>query len=189
MISFILPTTGRASLQRTLDSIDGRPGDEILVVGDPRRITITRYACRVQLLPCPLGHDWGNTERNYAMAVASNPYLAFIDDDDWYAPGARALMADAIARSPGRLVIFSMEYPNGTILWQEPVLRCANVGTPMLLVPNDPTRLGRWPQGVYEGDWGFLSQCRFPPDQIVWRQEVIAQIGRNAGQVLSAPDP
>jgi hypothetical protein len=180
MISFIVPTTGRATLQRTLDSIECWPGDEVLIVGQPRDVDVRGKAA--QLVPMPPGGDWGNAERNVAMALAQTPYLAFIDDDDWYAPGARAAMADAIRTTPGRLVIFSMQFPDGLILWAEPALRCGNVGTPMLLVPNDPARLGRWPTGRYEGDWGFLDSCRYPREDIVWREEIVAQVGRNIGQ-------
>lgn len=181
MISFIVPTVGRASLQRTVDSIDCWPGDEILICGLPRHIDI--HGKSVQILCCPPGGDWGNAERNVGLSVARNPYLAFIDDDDWYAPGARQLQQTAIDQTPGRLVIFSMRYPNGTMLWEDPVLRSGNVGTPMFLMPNDPTRIGRWPLGRYEGDWGFLEQGRYRPDEIVWREEVIALIGRNAGRL------
>ena len=184
MISFIVPTIGRAHLQQTLDSITCWPGDEILIVGCPQNIEVREKP--VQILSCPLGGDWGNTERNYAMSVARGQYLAFMDDDDEYAPGARLLMEDAIRSTPGQLVIFRMRYPNGCILWDRPELKAGNVGTPMLLIPNEPTRLGRWPSGVYEGDWGFLQGCELAHEPIVWRHEVIALIGRNAGQATPA---
>lgn len=177
MISFILPTIGRPTLARTLNSIQCWPGDEVIIVGQPGRVDIEGK--HAQLLTCPPGGDWGNTERNVAMTVARNPYLAFIDDDDWYVPEARDLMEDAIERTPDQLVLFRMQFPSGLRLWGEPVLRSGNVGSPMILIPNDPARLGRWPLRVYEGDFGFLQQCRY---EISWRPEVIAFIGRDIGQ-------
>jgi hypothetical protein len=180
MISFIIPTVGRRTLQRTVDSIDARPGDEIIIVGQPRFLDVREKP--VQIISCAPGGDWGNTERNVGLTVATCPYLAFIDDDDWYAPDARALQQDAIDHTPGRLVIFRMQFPTGLVLWETPELRVSNVGTPMFLMPNDPTRLGRWPLGRYEGDWGFLQQCRYLQQDVVWRSEVIALIGRDIGQ-------
>src|SRR5258706_14778114 len=126
MISFIVPTLGRPSLLATLKSIETRPGDEIIVIGNVKEATNgqTRY------VPCLPKGDWGHGERNIATPLARCQYLAHIDDDDTYAPGTRDLMEDAMRREPGRPTIFRMRFPNGITLWQEPVIRCGNLGTP-----------------------------------------------------------
>jgi hypothetical protein len=95
-----------------------------------------------------------------------------------YAPGTRALMADAITKTPGRPVLFRMQFPNGITLWQEPELRCGNVGTPMILIPNMPTRLGMFRPFV-GGDCAYLEEMKWPREEIVWRPEVIALLGHN----------
>jgi hypothetical protein len=174
MISFIIPTVGRPSLLKTLASIECLPGDEILVVGDGIRVGDRR----VKNIQCPKGNDWGHTERNHATQFASCCYLAHIDDDDAYAPGTRALMADAITKTPGRPVLFRMQYPSGLTLWREPQVYCGNVGTPMILIPNMPTRLGQFRPFV-GGDCAYLEEMKWKPEEIVWRPEVIALLGHN----------
>lgn len=174
MISFIVASLGRPSLVDTLRFIETRPGDEILVVGsmgdavDPR----------VRLIPCSPGGDWGHTERNYATPMARGQYLAHIDDDDVYVPGVRALMEDAIRKTPALPVLFRMQYPCGLVLWHDPVLRCGNVGTPMMLIPNMPSRLGTWGSFV-GGDCHFLETMEWKPEEIVWRPEVVVSLGHN----------
>lgn len=182
MITFIVPTVCRQSLVKTLESIETWPGDEILVVSDVRlNLHAQSFIMNRPEIKCvhsDPGMDWGHTERNLAMPLATGRYLAHIDDDDVYAPGTRALMQDAIDNTPGRPVLFRMRFPNGLTLWHEPVLRCGNVGTPMILIPNEPARLGQFRPFV-GGDCAFLEEMRWERDEIVWRPEVIALLGHN----------
>lgn len=174
VISFLVPSIGRPSLAKTLASIETRPGDEILVVGSMGDVKDDR----VRFIPCAPGGDWGHKERNLAQELAVGRYVAHIDDDDCYAPGTRDLMEDAVRRNPNRPVLFRMRYPNGITLWQEPVVRCGNVGTPMMLIPNVPSRFGEWGSFV-GGDCHFLETMGWPQSEIVWRMEVIALLGHN----------
>lgn len=180
MISFIVPTVGRESLQRTLKSIELWPGDELIVIGNVSEMTNhdAFEDVTVRFIPCAPGGDWGHSERNIAMPLARGQYLAHIDDDDIYAPHTRELMADAIKKTPNRLVLFRMQYPNGITLWSEPVLRCGNVGTPMILQPNDPSKLAQFEPFV-GGDCAFLEKSKWNREDIVWRPEVIALLGHN----------
>ena len=86
----------------------------------------------------------------------------------------RALAA-AIADTPTRPSLFRMRYPDGRTLWADPVLRCGNVGTAMMLLPNDPTKLGRWTTR-YEGDFDFLASMTWAVADIAWRPIVIAEV-------------
>jgi glycosyltransferase involved in cell wall biosynthesis len=176
MISFIVPTIGRDSLKTTLQSIECYPGDEILVIGqaDPTIDDRPRY------VSCLNGGDYGGKERNVGIGFARQPYLAFIDDDDVYTPGTRQVMEDAITQTPGCPVLFRMRYPNGITLWQDKQIRCGNVSTQMILVPNDLTRLGSW--GLhYAGDFDFLSSLKWSSEEIVWRPEITVTLGFNPG--------
>lgn len=175
MISFIVPTIGRASLAKALASIETWPGDEIIVVGecehtDPRPIYVR----------CERGNDWGRKERQIGMSLAKGAYLAFMDDDDAYLPGARAAMQRAIDAAPYRPSLLQMVYPNGLVLWQSPTLACGNVSTQMILIPNDPDRLGEWSER-YEGDFDFLQSMKWHVESINWWPEIIARIGHADG--------
>lgn len=171
-VSYIIATIGRPSLADTLASIECWPGDEVIVIGN----VVSRTEGHIRYIACPPGHDWGSTERNIAMPLARGDYLAHIDDDDVYAPGARAAMEDAMTSAPGHLAIFRMRYANGFTLWHEPAIRYGNVGTPMIFMPNQPTKLGRWGEQMDGGDFHFLQTMEFRRDQIVWHPQVIALV-------------
>lgn len=174
MISYIVPSVGRPSLAKTLASIETWPGDEIIVVGSMGPVSDER----VRFISCNPGGDWGHAERNFVSPMARGRYLMHIDDDDQYLPGARAVVDDAIFCTPDKPVLFRMQYPNGITLWAEPVLRCGNVGTPMMLIPNAPERFGFWAPFV-GGDCHFLETMKWAEDEIVWRPEIIALLGHN----------
>lgn len=173
-ITYIVPTIGRATLIETLNSIECWPGDEILIVGNGYRVNDPR----ARFLDCPPGGDWGHSERNFAMPHVRTTYTAHIDDDDLYAPGTRALMADAIGKANNKPILFRMRFPNGITLWREPEIKCGNVGTPMMLMPNEPEKLGTW-EPFIGGDCAFLESSRWLPSEYVWRPEVIALLRHN----------
>lgn len=174
MITYIVPTVGRPSLFTTLNSIECWPGDEILIVGNGYRVNDPR----ARFIDCPPGGDWGHTERNFATPFAKGRYIAHIDDDDVYAPGTRALMEDAMRRTPNRPVIFRMRFPNGITLWDTPGVRCGNLGTPCFFLPNQPEKFGTW-KSFLGGDCAFLESSKWTEDEYVWRPEVIALLGHN----------
>lgn len=138
-ISVLIPTTGRKGLVRAIQS--AADADEVLV--DYNQDGDKGYAARTRM-----------------MARASGTHLAFLDDDDVYAPGAVGAMRDAACDYP---VIFRMRYHHGgSVLWGKPELGYGNVGSPMLLVPNVPEKLGRWRgwNGENEGgDATFIHEC------------------------------
>jgi hypothetical protein len=182
MISFIIATLGRLSLARTLASIEAWPGDEVILVGQVDRVvpppTFAQAGIAVRTVSCPPGGDWGSTERNLATPLAHGRYLAHIDDDDFYVPGHRALMAAAIATAPDAFTIFKMQYPSGGQVWQDEIIRWGNVGTPMMLIPNVPAKMGRWGERQDCGDLHFLQTMGWTPPELVWREDVIARIGQ-----------
>lgn len=174
MISFIIPTIGRDSLYAAVYSTCAAEGDEIIVVG----CADVPYDRRVNHISCVRGNDWGATERTLGIQTARGTHLAFMDDDDIYLPGARQAMAAAIWETPDKPVLFRIRYPNGRVLWADPALRCGNVSTQMMLIPNVPEMLGVWSKRR-EGDFDFLASMRF--GEIVFREEIIAAMGHNDG--------
>jgi hypothetical protein len=89
-------------------------------------------------------------------------------------------MADAISQTPNRPVIFRMQFPCGIVLWQDPNVRCGNLGTPCFLIPNVPEKLGTWMPYV-GGDCAFLETSGWQAEDYVWRPEIIALLGHNIG--------
>jgi hypothetical protein len=174
-ISFIVATSGRPTLEATLASMELLPGDELIVVGE----NIPRTTPRARYLDCPAGNDWGHTERNIAMRIARGSYIAHLDDDDTYAPGARLVMAGAMRNHPARPLIFRMQYSNGLQLWRSKVVEVGNVGTPMTLLPNDPAlrgEFGSWYGGDIHYVETFASKAGLSSEDFVWLEDVTVLI-------------
>lgn len=164
-ISFIIPSINRPTLKRTIDSIELHPGDEVLVEFD-----------------LPPTKMWGNPQRNKAMARAKGDYLAFIDDDDMYVAGHREIMERAMLENPGRPNLFRLKYPNNDIIWREKAVIPGNISTQMILVPNQPEMLYKWKDGRNMADFIFVDHWKWPKDQIIWREEIISQLGNPDGE-------
>lgn len=182
-LTVIVPTVGRASLARTLQSVASQAGenDEILVVAartaDRQKVlhAIPKSAATWRLLTCrePLSNH-GDIERNLAIPHANGTHLCFLDDDDIYLPGALAAMRDRATDVP---VIFRMSHWLIRPLWNEPTLRFGNVSTQMFLVPNTPGKLGRWaPHVNTEGtDFTFITETCELQGAPLWDKRLIAQ--------------
>lgn len=183
-VSFIIATIGRPSLVRTLQSIETKPGDEILVVADEALNLESLFLAKnqqIRFIHCPPGHDWGHAERTFAMPLAKGDFLSFMDDDDYYSPGHRDAMEQAMRDHPNAPTIFSMRlhHMGGLVLWQDKEIRCGQVGTPMYFLPNDQSKLGTWPPH-YGGDCTFMQSCKWEPETINWSKVVIAEVTGNS---------
>ncbi|MBT2421853.1 glycosyltransferase [Streptomyces sp. ISL-22] len=91
-VGIVIATRNRsASLARTLDRLLDLPErPEILVVDnastDDTRARLTRDFPEVRLLSLPSNR--GALARTHGVRVLRTPYVAFSDDDSWWAPGA-----------------------------------------------------------------------------------------------------
>lgn len=160
-ISFIIATIGRDSIKKTLSSIETWPGDEVLVI---------------QFEP-EFRKGWGGQERTVGIAKASDDYLAFIDDDDYYLSGHRQIMHQAILENKkNHPILFRMKYPLGRVIWDDPKLRCGNVGTPMIFIPNQKEMIPPWGDR-YHADFDFVNCFGWQARKIIWRPEIIVQLG------------
>jgi hypothetical protein len=184
-LSVIIPTCGRWSLERTLQSIQDQTlmdGDEILLVTDgaqPAAEEIFRGAgLPGRCLTTASSGDFGGSQRNRGMEAAAGDYLVFMDDDDVFAGGAFATIRGALQQAPDRPHLFRMRYAaNDRILWAHPAVSLGNVSTQMIVFPNRSELLGRW-DSRHGHDHRFIAEsvARWPAGALVWRQEVIAVV-------------
>jgi glycosyltransferase involved in cell wall biosynthesis len=159
-ISYVIPSINRESLHRTIKSIEMREGDEICLEFD-----------------LPRSFMWGNPQRNKAIERAKGDYLAFMDDDDYYAPGYRDVMEDAM--KTGLPTLFKVKYPNGNVLWDTPEVKPGNVTSTCIFIPNKKQMFSIWPGSRNMADFIFINSWRW--NKIVWREEIIAYAGRDDG--------
>lgn len=187
MISIIIPTSGRPTLRRTLLSIRPVSPVEVLVIGDGKQPVAkaivkelkNEVPYQLHYLKGPHTQNWGNEQRNLGIEKAQGDHLLFIDDDDIYTPDAFKVISRAISAHPNSPIIFRMldHHGNRYILWRKRKLALGNIGTPMICLPNDVNKLGKWPDGVkeYAGDAHFISSTlsRWPKKSIVWLEDCI----------------
>lgn len=180
--SIIVPTCGRPTLKRALDSAVGqlRAGDRVLVVGDGRQTDAERtcadYTRSVRYLEGPQTSCFGNRQRQLGMLRAWADYLLFLDDDDVFTPGALATVRDAIRLWPGRPMLFKFIDRNGLVLWLRPEVLQGNVSTAQIVFPNRAEWLGEWGDR-YEGDYDFIRSTldKWPGGEnaVVWRPNIL----------------
>lgn len=184
-ISIVIPTIGRPGLLRSILSLSCQlqGGDELIVVTDgdsPEASRIVKKSgvqCSVFKSNYPetrCGHRCGNAAREYGMLQATKEILMFLDDDDIFLPGSISLGRSAIENSPNTISIFRMVDQKGRTLWKSKSLTYGNVGTPMLVIPNNKERFGRW--GLRSGgdfDFTVSTVAKYPPGSVIWREEVI----------------
>jgi glycosyltransferase involved in cell wall biosynthesis len=186
-LSIVIPTIGRSTLSRTLDSLVQtglKPNDEILVIGDGGQPEAERI-CKVSQeagLPvvyreCGPTNCYGNAQREFGQKLATGDAIVYIDDDDEYLNNALSVMREHADEKPENIQIFKFQHRTLGVIWKEQAIRMGNVSTQMVLVPNHQERLGKWPN-VYEGDYWFIRRTvdnwPYADRGILWRDEVVA---------------
>lgn len=193
-ITAIVPTQGRPTLERTLDSVRDQllPGDEVLVVIDTHEMDRdTQTAIGDRIAPYGpqfwvLGHDaerhnWGHSQINHALTCATGDYIVANDDDDIWTPGAFAAIREAAQTFPGRLLLFRFRsyIGGGFIFWHTPGLewvRQGHIGGHSLVMPNIPGKVGWRTTTRYEADFDQIVDAiqKHAPDEPVFCDFVIA---------------
>jgi N-acetylglucosaminyl-diphospho-decaprenol L-rhamnosyltransferase len=93
----------REGLEQVLERLLALPERPPVVVADNGSADGTPAAIRArfpQVEVLELGENRGAAARNAAAAVLGTPYVAFCDDDSWWAPGALARAADVFGAHP-----------------------------------------------------------------------------------------
>lgn len=192
-ISIITPTIGRQSLrtmlQRVLPQLSD--GDEVLIIGDgpqpaAKKIVDEFKHALVRYWETEPIKNYGNPQRNMAIAEAKGEYLLFVDDDDLPGPRALAVIRDVAKQFPGKPLMFKMMHC-GWEIWKQPTVAQGNLSGQMFVTPNVKGKVGSW-SGRYEADFDFISSTlKLYPEghgALVWRQENICvqgYVGRQAG--------
>ncbi|MEV7689773.1 glycosyltransferase family 2 protein [Streptomyces bungoensis] len=130
-----------ASLLRTLDALAALPERPPVVVVDNSRDDTTRRAVHGHPAVIRLLRPAANTGavgRNLAVRHARTPYVAFSDDDSWWAPGSLRRAADLLDRHP-RLGLLAARTLVGEEGADDP-LNAVLAGSPL---PGEPDLPGR----------------------------------------------
>ncbi|MGP4091853.1 glycosyltransferase family 2 protein, partial [Streptomyces sp. KR55] len=91
------------SVLRTLDRLATLPERPPVVVVDNGSTDATVAAVRAHPVGArvlAVGRNTGALGRNLAVRHATTPYVAFSDDDSWWAPGALDTAADVLDAQP-----------------------------------------------------------------------------------------
>jgi GT2 family glycosyltransferase len=93
----------REALEGVLERLLALPDRPAVVVADNGSADGTPAAIRArfpQVEVIELGENRGAAARNAAVAALGTPYVAFSDDDSWWAPGALSRAADVLDAHP-----------------------------------------------------------------------------------------
>ena len=187
-LSLIIPTAGRASLRRTLESAAPQvlSGDECIVVGDtfdgplPETEAICRdfpfvtyYGYR------GFGHNWGHAQINSALERCTGDYILGNDDDDIWTPHAFDAIRMAARDYPGRVLLFRFRsYLGGFVFWHTPGpewIKQGHIGGHCLVMPNIPGKIGQRTDR-YEADFDQLVETlELHEEPPVWCDYIIAE--------------
>lgn len=187
--SLIVPTSGRPSLYEVLHGAWAgglTRDDEVIVVADGEQPEARRISgfwsdrLQVHYVETPPTLCVGMAQRNHGMTLATGTHLTFMDDDDRYTKDAFRVMRATVERNPDRLHAFRIKAVakrlQWNVIWDKPVAREGNVGSPTLVVPNVKEKLGTWGER-YAGDADFVvSTVRKHKQPPVWCPHVIAEI-------------
>lgn len=191
--SIIIPTCGRPTLARTLDSIvkaGFQETDQVLVIADgevPEAKEICSQYPYLRIFFSETGKTpdgLGAPQRAAGMRVATGTHLLFLDDDDAYVEGALSVIRNAVSKKPEKLFLFRMACHSNRFawktLWDVKHVYLGNVGTPMIVLPNNPAIFGVWTSGGQGSDYRFLMSTleRYPGGEaaIEWREEIVANV-------------
>lgn len=149
-LSVIVPTLGRPTLSRLLDSFELGPEDECLIVA---------HGTKVQERPGLRIFDYvgeqvrgGGPLRDFAIKQARGDYLVFNDDTDIFLPGALDAIRAAIGPEPEPL-LFRVEIRGDSLF--DGVAE-GHVDGHQFVVPNIPAKLGTWGSHAH-CDWHFIE--------------------------------
>jgi GT2 family glycosyltransferase len=180
----------RAGLERTLHEL--RAGEQPVIVvdngsrdGTPAMLAARRPDVRV----IELRRNAGAVARNHGVAAATTPYVAFADDDSWWAPGALRQAAAHLAAAPRLALVAARTLvgPHGRLDPVSAFMATAPLGTPADLP--GPSVLGFLSCAAVVRRDAFLATGGFDPVVFFMGEEArVALDLRAAGRGLAYCD-
>ena len=117
LITFIIPTIGRTTLQNTLDCLinQSNPNWKAIVIFDGISSTIQNTDPRIQIIESPKlgeGHNSAGLVRNYGITFVDTEWIAFVDDDDSLSKNyVDIFITESSAYTLADIIIFRMIHP------------------------------------------------------------------------------
>jgi glycosyltransferase involved in cell wall biosynthesis len=128
-ITFIIPTIGRPTLQKTIECLLNQTCCEwkaiIIFDGISPTVSSSAYDNRIQIIQKPKTYKavcYGGDVRNYGIQFATTEWVAFVDDDDGIKSTYVETFLNEIASYDNDLIIFrmiktrTMEYNLSTVV-------------------------------------------------------------------------
>jgi len=107
-VDVIIPTVGRSSLSKAIDSVrDQTHGSVrlIVVLDDPRQESSVRELILPDdMLIVTSGSIGGGAARNAGLDASNSDLVAFLDDDDWWEPAKLEKQAEIVASGAASVV-------------------------------------------------------------------------------------
>jgi len=144
-VTTVLPTVGRDSLARAVESVLGQEGEfasDVVVVNDADAdlpFEPWHDSSRVRVLRSKQPRSGPAAARNLGAAEAHGRFLHFLDDDDWMLPGAFAAFGTALHRDPAARWLYGV------------VERRSRAGEPLGHYPLEPE--GNVLAALLSGEW------------------------------------
>lgn len=176
LITIVIPTIDRGTLQRAIDSAKAQ-GLTVILATD-------------RCDPPPLGEDervrgsWGDGKgpRNAALKLVTTPWCGFLDDDDILLPNYRAAFERSIDQAPDKdIYLFKMRFgsdrvpgrKSGEVLWRDAEFRRGNVGI-SFGIRTSLAQERPFPSARPAEDFFFLQQ--FSEEQMCFVDEIVYEI-------------
>jgi glycosyltransferase involved in cell wall biosynthesis len=116
LITFIIPTIGRPTLVRTLESIQQNTDDDwnAIVMFDGIEPTLESEDPRIRIMSMEkIGKlNYAGRVRNQAICFAETEWIGFVDDDDIIKPTYVSHLKKHISEDAHNVIIFRMQYNN-----------------------------------------------------------------------------
>lgn len=199
LLSVIIATQGRSTLERALKSIRDQATPElveIVLVADaynlPNDAALEIAGLSVLYSARLASHDagynaWGHPQINEGMRRARGLYLTALGDDDLYKEGALAVVAAALTgRRPAPVSMFRVElWPSKSrvvspVPYVIPFDRSMAIGritAQNAIVFNDESKLAHYPPHP-TGDQAFIVETVEAfggAEEVAWHDEIIAE--------------